>query len=115
MAKPADLRQAMSASAKSSSRNATGAVQTDPDGMKMSETALAREGKSDAKGENSPHYRPGRASKSNVTGYFPQAVKKQLRLLAAERDTTIQRLLAEALNGLFAANGKPEIAPLDDA
>jgi hypothetical protein len=49
-----------------------------------------------------------------VTGYFPPAVKKQLRLLAAERETTIQRLLAEALNGLFAANGKPEIAPLED-
>jgi hypothetical protein len=61
-----------------------------------------------------PHFRPGRASKSNVTGYFPPEVKKQLRLLAAEKDTTIQRLLAEALNGLFAANGKPEIAPIED-
>jgi hypothetical protein len=77
----------------------------------MAETQLGGEGKSLA---HDPHYRPGRASKSNVTGYFPQAVKKQLRLLAAERDTTIQRLLAEALNGLFAANGKPEIAPLED-
>ncbi|HEY6331117.1 MAG TPA: ribbon-helix-helix domain-containing protein [Blastocatellia bacterium] len=52
---------------------------------------------------------------STRTGYFPPEVKKQLRLLAAERETTIQRLLAEALNGLFAANGKPELAPLEDA
>lgn len=40
-------------------------------------------------------------------------VKKQLRILAAEHNTTIQNLLAEALNDLFAKNGKPEIAPLE--
>ena len=113
MAKPADLRQAMSASAKSSSRNT---IVAPPNETRLAETGQPREGKSEAKpAEDNPHYRPGRAAKSNVTGYFPQAVKKQLRLLAAERDTTIQRLLAEALNGLFAANGKPEIAPLEDA
>lgn len=55
--------------------------------------------------------RTGREGKSNVTGYFPPEVKKQLRLLAAEQDTTIQDLLAEALNDLFAKNGKPELAP----
>ena len=38
-------------------------------------------------------------------------MKKQLRLLAAERETTIQNLLAEALNDFFAKHGKPEIAP----
>ena len=58
------------------------------------------------------HFRPGREGKSNVTGYFPPEVKKQLRLLAAEQDTTIQNLLAEALNDLFAKHGKPEITPL---
>ena len=61
-----------------------------------------------------PQYRPGRAGKANVTGYFHPAVKKQLRLLSAEHDKTIQRLLGEALNDLFAKYGKPEIAPLDD-
>jgi hypothetical protein len=55
--------------------------------------------------------RPGRAGKSNVTGYFPPAVKRQLRILAAERGVTIQDLLGEALNDLFAKHGKPEIAP----
>ena len=58
-----------------------------------------------------PHFRPGRAGKSNVTGYFPPEVKRQLRLLAAEQDTTIQNLLATALNDLFAKHGKPEIVP----
>ena len=58
-----------------------------------------------------PHFRPGRAGKSNVTGYFPPEVKRQLRILAAEQDTTIQNLLATALNDLFAKHGKPEIVP----
>jgi len=57
--------------------------------------------------------RPDRIGKSNVTGYFPNEVKKQLRMMAAEQDKTIQQLLAEALNGLFAKYGKGEIAPLD--
>jgi hypothetical protein len=33
-------------------------------------------------------------------------------MLAAEHDTTIQALLAEAMNDLFAKYGKPEIAPI---
>ena len=64
---------------------------------------------------DNPHYRPGRSQKSNVTGYFPPAVKKQLRILAAEYDTTIQALLAEGINDLFAKYGKPEIAPVEDS
>lgn len=63
----------------------------------------------------SPHFRPSREGKSNVTGYFPPSVKKQLRILAADRETTIQDLLAEALNDLFAKYGKPEIAPMERA
>ncbi len=60
-----------------------------------------------------PHYRPGRATKTNVTGFFPPEVKRQLRLIAAEHDETIQNLLAEALNDLFAKYGKAEIAPVE--
>ena len=37
----------------------------------------------------------------------------QLRALAVERKTTVQNLMAEALNDLFAKHGKPELAPLD--
>jgi hypothetical protein len=36
--------------------------------------------------------------------------KKQLRLLAAEEETTQQALLTEALNTLFRARGKPPVA-----
>jgi hypothetical protein len=95
----ADLRNAMQASAKTARPTAVAVTPEAPAVKKYPEN---------------PHYRPGRASKSNVTGYFPPEVKKQLRLLAAERDTTIQGLLAEALNELFAKYGKPEIAPTED-
>lgn len=60
-----------------------------------------------------PHFRPSRQGKANVTGYFPQEVKKQLRMLAAEEDKTIQQLLGESLNLLFARYGRAEIAPTD--
>ena len=111
MTKPADLRQAMSASAKAAPRPTRGAVlPSDP----PEPVVESRAGKYETRPEDNPHYRPGRAEKSHVTGYFPPEVKKQLRVMAAEGDTTIQRLLAEALNGLFAAHGKPEIAPLEE-
>ena len=54
---------------------------------------------------------PGRAGTKAVTGHFPPAVRQQLRLLAAEQDRTMESLLAEALNMLFSAYNKPEIAP----
>jgi len=101
--KSADLRSAMQASAKAAARQAPPPVESAPSDA-LSQTY-----------PDNPHYRPGRAQKSNVTGYFPPAVKKQLRMLAAEHDTTIQALLAEGLNDLFAKYGKPEIVPVEDA
>ena len=55
---------------------------------------------------------PSRAGKRQVAAYFPVPVQKQLKLLAVENDTTLQNLLGEALNDLFAKYGKPEIAPM---
>jgi hypothetical protein len=81
----------------------------------LREAPAARIEANDANEGRGPHFRPGRDGKSNVTGYFPPEVKKQLRILAAERNTTIQDLLAEALNDLFAKNSKPEIAPVGGA
>ena len=78
----------------------------------LREPPVARVRANDPQEGKGPHFRPGRDGKSNVTGYFPSEVKKQLRILAAERSTTIQDLLAEALNDLFAKNGKPEIVPM---
>jgi hypothetical protein len=66
-----------------------------------------------SKAEN-PHYRPSREGKANITGYFDRTVKKQLRMIAADLDTTIEDCLAEALNDFFAKHGKPEIASRKD-
>ena len=46
-----------------------------------------------------------------VTGHFPKEVSDRLKILAVEQDTTLQDLMAEALNDLFAKYGKPEIVP----
>lgn len=52
-----------------------------------------------------------RAGMKAITGHFPPQVRYQLRLLAAEQDRKMEDMLAEALNRLFAAYNKPEIAP----
>lgn len=69
--------------------------------------------------DRDPHYRPSREGMENLTGYFPAAVKHQLMQLSLDRrqstggKVTIQDLMAEALNDLFAKYGKPEIAPVN--
>jgi hypothetical protein len=45
-----------------------------------------------------------------IAGFFSKEASKQLRLLALETDGTVQSLLAEALNDLFAKHHKPPIA-----
>lgn len=54
---------------------------------------------------------PGRAGTAPITGHFPRNVRDQLKILAIENQTTMHRLLAEALNDLFRKYGKKPIAP----
>jgi hypothetical protein len=42
--------------------------------------------------------------------WVPIAAKRQLRVMAAESDTTQQALMRDALNMLFTKHGKPPIA-----
>ncbi|MGP0566710.1 MULTISPECIES: ribbon-helix-helix domain-containing protein [unclassified Nitrospina] len=63
-----------------------------------------------------PEPRPVRAKvaktgKVNVTGYFDPEVKSSLRLIQAKTGKTIQDILAEALNDVFAKYKVPETAP----
>lgn len=53
---------------------------------------------------------PSRQGKRALTGYFDPEVLKQLKVMAAAEDTTIQALMTEALNDLFKKYGKPYIA-----
>jgi hypothetical protein len=95
-----DLRQAL----KPLSKNAT--------------PAAAVENPAPAARARNTHYRPSREGMENLTGYFPPAVKNQMLELSVERrratghKVTIQDLIAEAVNDLFAKYGKPEIAPV---
>ena len=56
-----------------------------------------------------------RAGTKQIAAHFPEDVAWQLRALAVERKMTVQNLMAEALNDLFAKYGKPEVAPKDRA
>lgn len=47
-----------------------------------------------------------------IGGFFAPEVHKQLKMIAVEKDLTMQELLADALNVIFAKEGKPEIARL---
>ena len=54
-----------------------------------------------------------RMGTKQVAAHFPEDVAWQLRALAVDRKTTVQNLMAEALNDLFAKYGKPEVAPME--
>ena len=51
-----------------------------------------------------------RQGKKMISGHFGKDVHRQLKMLAIEKDTSIQDLLSEALNALFERNNKPPIA-----
>lgn len=52
---------------------------------------------------------PSREGRRLVAGHFEPAVARQLKLLAAEEDTTVQALLEEALDLLFVKKGRGAI------
>jgi hypothetical protein len=47
-----------------------------------------------------------------VGGFFSPEVQTALKVMAAEERTTLQALLTEAINTVFAKRGRPEIAGL---
>ena len=65
--------------------------------------------KATAATESSGRYRD---STVMVGGHFPPHVLRQLRMIAAEEDTTNQALIAEALDLLFLKKGKEKITDL---
>lgn len=55
---------------------------------------------------------PSREKRVLIGGFFAPEVQRALKIAAAEEATTIQALLTEAIDSLFAARGKPQIARL---
>jgi hypothetical protein len=47
-----------------------------------------------------------------VGGHFAPEVQTALKIIAAEERTTVQALLAEGINAVFAKRRKPEIADI---
>ena len=54
---------------------------------------------------------PSRQGAVQIAAFFPEDVRTQLKILAAEQRRDVQDVLAEALNLIFVKYGKPEIAP----
>ena len=57
----------------------------------------------------SPHDRPSRKNTKHVGGYFSPEVSKQLRQIALDENSSVQVLLAEAIDMLFHSRHKPTI------
>ena len=53
---------------------------------------------------------PSRSGRVLVGGHFAPEVQTALKIIAAEERTTVQALLAEGINTVFAKRRKPEIA-----
>jgi hypothetical protein len=56
--------------------------------------------------EPAPAARPSRQGTRLIGGHFSPDIAKQIRILAAEEDMTVQALLEEALSDLFVKKGK---------
>jgi len=55
---------------------------------------------------------PSRTGRVLVGAHFAPEVQTALKIIAAEERTTMQALLAEAINAVFAKRHKPEIAEI---
>lgn len=56
--------------------------------------------------------RPSRQNTRLIGGHFPPELGRQLRILAAEEDTTIQALLEEAIDLLLAKKARDRVRPV---
>ena len=63
--------------------------------------------KPDKETENRPDSRKG---KKILQGWYPAEVHRQVRLLAANQDVSMERIIGDALNLLFEQNNIPPLA-----
>jgi hypothetical protein len=55
---------------------------------------------------------PSRAGRVLIGGHFAPEVQTELKVLAAQERTSVQALIAEGINAVFARRQKPQIAGL---
>ena len=53
---------------------------------------------------------PSRRGKRHISGYFDSEVYRQVKIICAEDEKTLQEVLADALNAHFVNKGKAPIA-----
>lgn len=92
-------------------RNALQAVLDRQAAVPAAEEPVAPPKKAPVKAEAKPEkfFRPSREGRKLIAGHFPPKTAKQLKILAAEEDTTVQALLEEALELLFVKKGRGAI------
>ena len=73
-------------------------------------TAEKEKASTSTAGESKTNLPPSRHGKKALTSYFDPEVIKQLKLLAAAEDRTMQALMSEAINELFKKYNRPYIA-----
>jgi hypothetical protein len=54
---------------------------------------------------------PSRQATKAITVHFPEDVRRQLKIMAAEQGRSMEDMVGEGLNLLFARYRKPELAP----
>lgn len=62
--------------------------------------------------KHAPAPPPSRSGRVLVGAHYAPEVQTALKVIAAEERTTVQALLAEGINTVFAKRGKPEIAQI---
>lgn len=90
---------------------AAGSVRTQPQRVTAPAPANRPEGGA-GEGVERP-LAPSRIGQKPITAFFPEDVRVQLKMMAAEQRRSMESLIGEALNDLFAKHGKPEIVPAD--
>lgn len=61
-----------------------------------------------------PVRQPNRVGRVNIAAWLDPAFKNSIRLIQARRPGTIQEIMEEALNDLFAKYDVPQVSPSDE-
>lgn len=85
---------------------AAGSTRTDHTAKPAAEPAVTQDNTADPQAATRA---PSREGQKPITGFFAEDVRIQLKMLAAVERRSMESMIGEALNDLFAKYGKPEI------
>lgn len=85
---------------------AAGSTRTDRAQQPLASPAIKLDDPATAK---TPSRTSSREGQKPITGFFAEDVRIQLKMMSAEQRRSMESMIGEALNDLFAKYGKPEI------